>query len=64
MFVFSGKQSKPDHVGILDSITKDGNLITIDVNTGATNDANGGAVMRRTRDPKYVTGACRPGYNR
>ena len=64
MFDFSGKKSKTEHVGILESIDKNGNLITIEGNTGTTNDANGGAVMRRTRDPKYVTGACRPGYNR
>ena len=63
MFDFSGKQSKTEHVGILESIDKDGNLITIEGNTGTGNDANGGAVMRRTRNPKYVTGACRPGYN-
>ena len=44
-------------------LDKDGNLVTIEGNTGTGNDANGGAVMRRVRNPKYVTGACRPGYN-
>lgn len=63
MFDFSGNKSKTEHTGILESIDKDGNLITIEGNTGTGNDANGGAVMRRTRNPKYVTGACRPGYN-
>ena len=63
MFDFSGKKKKTEHVGILESIDADGNLITIEGNTGTGNDANGGAVMRRVRSPKYVTGACRPGYN-
>ena len=63
MFDFSGKKTKTEHVGILESIDADGNLITIEGNTGTGNDANGGAVMRRVRAPKYVTGACRPGYN-
>ena len=63
MFDFSGRKKKTEHTGILESIDKDGNLITIEGNTGTGNDANGGAVMRRTRNPKYVTGACRPGYN-
>lgn len=63
MFDFSGKRSKTEHVGILESIDKAGNLITIEGNTGTGNDANGGQVMRRTRSIKYVTGACRPGYN-
>ena len=63
MFDFSGRRKKTEHVGILESIDQDGNLITIEGNTGTTNQANGGAVMRRVRAPKYVSGACRPGYN-
>lgn len=64
MFDFSGKRAKTEHVGILESIRANGDLVTIEGNTGTTNDANGGAVMRRVRNVKYVTGACRPGYNR
>lgn len=64
MFDFSGKRSKTEHVGIVEAVSADGKtLTTIEGNTGAGNDANGGAVMRRTRNIKYVTGACRPGYN-
>ena len=63
MFDFSGKKAKTEHTGILESVDKDGNLITIEGNTGTGNDANGGAVMRRVRNPKYVTGACSSGYN-
>lgn len=48
-----------DHTGILESIVGD-NVVTIDGNTGTTNDANGGAVMRRTRHIKYVKAFIRP----
>ena len=63
MFDFSGNRKITEHTGILESIDKDGNLVTIEGNTATDNNCNGGAVMRRVRDPKYVTGACRPGYN-
>lgn len=63
MFDWSGKRAKTEHVGILEQIDSNGNLITIEGNTAIGNESNGGAVMRRTRDPKFVTGACRPQYN-
>ena len=63
MFDFSGNRKITEHTGILESIDKDGNLITIEGNTSTGDNCNGGAVMRRVRSPKYVTGACRPGYN-
>ena len=59
-FNFSGK-SNAAHVGICESW--DGQTITtIDGNTGTGSEANGGAVMRRTRDKKYIVGAYRPAY--
>ena len=59
-FNFSGKASAA-HVGICE--TWDGKAITtIDGNTGGGNEANGGAVMRRTRNKKYIAGAYRPAY--
>lgn len=59
-FNFSGK-SGAAHVGICESW--DGTKITtIDGNTGQGNEANGGAVLRRTRDKKYIVGAYRPAY--
>ncbi len=59
-FNFSGKTNAA-HVGICESW--DGQYITtIDGNTGSGNDANGGAVMRRKRDKKYIVGAYRPRY--
>lgn len=63
MFDFSGKRSKTQHVGIVERVYTDGTVVTIEGNTGTGNDTNGGAVMRRTRAAKYITGACRPGYN-
>ena len=62
MFDFTGNRSKTEHCGIVEKVN--GNtLITIEGNTGTASNANGGAVMRRTRDVRFVTGACRPRYN-
>lgn len=59
-FNFAGK-STAAHVGICEAW--DGTSITtIDGNTGTGNEANGGAVMRRTRNKKYIVGAYRPAY--
>ena len=60
-FNFSGGTSA-SHVGICEKW--DGtNITTIDGNTGTDNESNGGAVMRRTRNKKYIVGAYRPSYN-
>ena len=64
MFDFSGKRAKTEHTGIIERVYTDGTIITIEGNTGATNNSNGGSVMRRTRNIRYITGACRPGYNK
>lgn len=62
LFDFSGKRSKTEHCGIVEAVN--GNVLTtVEGNTGSGNDANGGAVMRRTRKLSLITGACRPGYN-
>ncbi|MBE6955837.1 MAG: CHAP domain-containing protein [Ruminococcaceae bacterium] len=59
-FNFNGRGNAA-HVGLCESW--DGRCITtIDGNTGTGNEANGGAVMRRTRDKKYIVGAYRPAY--
>lgn len=61
-FNFSGKK-KIQHVGICESYDKaNGTITTIDGNTGTTNEANGGAVMRRTRKISTVVAAYRPKY--
>ena len=60
-FDFSGKRLKKEHIGIVEAV-KGNTLITIEGNTGTTNDANGGAVMRRTRELNKVTCGIRPNY--
>lgn len=61
-FNFSGKKTI-QHVGICESYDKiKGTITTIDGNTGTTNEANGGAVMRRTRKISTVVAAYRPKY--
>ncbi len=60
-FNFDGQAGVMNHVGICESC-EDGYVTTIDGNTGTTNEANGGAVMRRTRALKYVGGVARPKY--
>lgn len=48
-----------DHTGIFERLR--GEMVTtIDGNTGTANDANGGAVMRRTRSAKLVAAYIRP----
>lgn len=60
-FDFSGNKKKTEHVGICESV-EGGYITTIDGNTGTTNEANGGAVMRRKRSLQYVSAAYRPNY--
>lgn len=62
-FDFTGKRAKTEHVGIVESVGADGTLTTIEGNTGMGSNANGGAVMRRTRKPGLVTCAVRPEYS-
>lgn len=59
-FDFNGN-GKPDHVGLCEGWDGD-RITTIDGNTGEGDEANGGAVMRRTRHAKYICGAYRPAY--
>lgn len=50
-----------DHIGICESW--DGACVTtIDGNTGTTSEANGGCVMRRRREKKYIVAIIRPKY--
>lgn len=59
-FNFSGG-STAQHVGICTAW--DGTSITtIDGNTGTENEANGGAVMLRKRNKKYIVAVARPDY--
>ena len=60
-FDFSGGRKKTEHTGIVLEVNGS-TVTTIEGNTGTGNDANGGAVMRRTRRVGLVTCAIRPGY--
>ena len=61
-FDFSGRKAKTEHVGIVEKV-EGGYITTIDGNTSPTSEANGGAVMRRKRALKYVSGGYRPRYD-
>ena len=57
---FSGE--KIEHIGIVESVREDGDLVTIEGNTGSGSEANGGQVQRKVRAMKHVRGAFRPEY--
>lgn len=48
-----------DHTGIFERVQGE-SVVTIDGNTGAGNEANGGAVLRRTRNKSCVAAYLRP----
>ena len=48
-----------DHTGLFESLSGK-NVVSIDGNTGSGNDANGGAVMRRTRSAALVAAYLHP----
>ena len=60
-FDLSGGRKKTEHVGLVVSVSG-GTVITIEGNTSVGSDANGGAVMRRTRKAGLITCGVRPGY--
>lgn len=57
------KDGTSDHIGIIEKYER-GNIITIEGNTGTSNDSNGGEVMQRIRNP-YTTSCLiiRPPYD-
>lgn len=59
-FDFNGN-GVADHVGLCERWDGD-RITTIDGNTGEGNEANGGAVMRRTRSMSTVCAVARPAY--
>lgn len=61
LFNFKGGTT-PKHIGFIEKKNSDGTYETIEGNTGVGNDANGGEVMRRTRQTKFILGAFRPNY--
>lgn len=61
-FQFPGGPDRIHHVGFVESVRADGSLVTIEGNTSPADNRNGGMVMRRVRNPKYVVGYGRPEY--
>lgn len=53
------KDSYADHIGIVESVTKDG-VVAIEGNTSITSDDDGGAVMRRERKWGQIMAVGRP----
>ena len=60
---FSQKRTRPEHVGLVKEVRSNGDIITIEGNTGLGNDANGGQVQQRVRYAWQVLGAYRPRYD-
>ena len=60
IFDFPGG-ARTDHCGIVTSVSSN-YVHTIEGNTSASDDSNGGTVMRRTRGLSQVLGAVRPRY--
>ena len=52
-----------DHIGIVENINKDGSITTLEGNTDAGSNTNGGQVQRRVRYKSQVNFFVRPKYN-
>lgn len=61
IFDWPNTNAKTDHIGIVESV-RGSELVTIEGNTGigGKNESNGGQVMRRNRNKKYVVAYIRP----
>lgn len=53
-FKYTTNSRWTNHIGIVESINKDGSIVTIEGNTSTTSNDNGGSVMRRTRKSNIV----------
>ena len=63
LFDFSGKHSSRDHIGVVTGVGTS-TVTTIEGNTSAGNNANGGAVQTRQRSVAYVVGYIRVPYTK
>lgn len=59
IFDWPNTSARTDHIGIVE-YAKGNELITIEGNTSIANDSNGGRVMRRNRNKKYVVAYIHP----
>lgn len=55
------KDAYADHIGIVESVNKNG-VVAIEGNTSVTSNDNGGAVMRRSRKWSVIMAVARPDY--
>lgn len=62
VFLHFKKVGVCEHIGLIIGVNGT-TLTTIEGNTGSTNDANGGAVMIRTRYRNQITSVARPAYH-
>lgn len=62
VFFNFNKDSKVEHIGIVEFVNADGTVNTIEGNTSTGNDANGGQVMRRIRKKSVIDCFIRPNY--
>jgi len=62
VFLHFKKAGICEHIGLIVGVSGT-TLTTIEGNTGSTSDANGGAVMTRTRYPNQITDVARPVYH-
>lgn len=53
-FKFNTNSRWTNHIGLVESVNADGSVNTIEGNTSASSDDNGGSVMRRTRKSNIV----------
>ena len=61
IFDWDGTRTRAQHIGLITDVGN-GYVQTIEGNTAITNQDNGGAVMRRTRNTALITGVYRPTY--
>lgn len=59
---FSRTRTSPEHIGMVQEVRSNGDLVTIEGNTGVGSDANGGQVQQRVRPAWQALGGYRPAY--
>lgn len=62
VFLCFHSKGGPEHVGLVKEVRANGDLVTIEGNTGLGNDANGGQVQQRVRPARQTVGGYRPEY--
>lgn len=62
VFFNFNKDSRVEHIGIVEFVNADGTINSIEGNTSTSNDANGGQVMRRIRKRSQIDCFIRPQY--